>query len=124
MSLLPPELRTRARAWAGRPPSRDAASAAAAARASGSATDARPLRLGAAVRLAAAAAVAAAALAAGGLLAARAPGQPPVPTNALATLAPRLEGETAGTVVVVELSSGTSLYVTLPRTGADRRPRS
>jgi hypothetical protein len=107
MNVLPPELRDRLRGWAERPPRRDAATAARLAR-----NSRRRYPSATRARLAWVAATLAMLLGTGlGLVATRppAPALADPPTAATPT-SPAVDNQ----IVVIELDSGTSLYVVLP----------
>lgn len=110
MTRLDPAFRARAREWAARPPRRSAAEAAARARAAGRRSSTRwPRRL------------ALAALAAGAA-AAFVVARPAVPPPDLPPSPRQARSEPAASrQLVVELASGTRLYVVLPSTAAARR---
>jgi hypothetical protein len=109
MNALPPDLRERLRAWTDRPPRLDAAIAGARARAG--ASQRRPT----ARRLALAVSLGAALVAVALLVTARGdrPAQPP-------PIASRTPPPVESRLVVIELSSGTPLYVVLPPPAARR----
>jgi hypothetical protein len=117
MSRLPPDLRAGLRVWADHPPRLDATTAARRARAA--AVHTRP----GALRIAAGAITAAAFFALGLVFATRLDRAPP-PVAAASALDPyggvALATPGEPRLVVIELSSGTPLYVVLPP--AARRP--
>ncbi len=113
MNVLPTDIRDRLRGWAERPPRRDAATAARLARNS-------RRRYASATRLPLAWAAAALAMLLGtglGLVATRQPAPAPaVPPAAASAASPVVDSH----VVVIELGSGTPLYVVLPPPAARR----
>ncbi len=112
MNVLPAELRDRLRGWAERPPRRDAATAARLAR-----TSRRRYPSATRLRLAWAAAALAMLLGTGlGLVATRQPAPAPTVPPAASTASSAVDSH----VVVIELGSGTPLYVVLPPPAARR----